>query len=75
MGTGMGKANFTHGLPMPFTTSYKKDDLKTLTIALSLSDKGTNSELLFCINNYFKVYSDLHNNSRFSGIFNKALGC
>ena len=33
---------------------FKKDDLWALAITLSLSDKGTNAELLSCINNCFK---------------------
>jgi hypothetical protein len=61
--------NFTGWL-----ASYKKDDPKALAIALSLSDKGTKSELLSHIDNYFKVHPNLQNNSRFSSIHNKVLG-
>ncbi|KAH9983057.1 hypothetical protein BJV74DRAFT_777897, partial [Russula compacta] len=40
-----------------------------LAIALSLSDKGTNAELLSCINDCFKENQELQKNSRFSGLF------
>ena len=36
-------------------TSYKKDDLRALAIALSISDKGTNVELLSRIEDCFKT--------------------
>lgn len=45
--------------------SYKKDDLRALALALSLSDKGTNSELSSRINDYFNTHPDLKKNSRF----------
>ena len=49
---------------------FKKDDLQALAIALSISDKGTNAELLSHINDCFKSNQELQNNSRFSGLFN-----
>jgi hypothetical protein len=52
-------------------TSYKKDDLRALAIALSISDKGTNAELLSRIEDCFKTNHNLKNNSRFSGLFSK----
>ena len=52
-------------------TSYKKDDLRALAIALSISDKGTNSELLSRIDDCFKKSPNLKNNSRFSNLFSK----
>ena len=52
-------------------TSYKKDDLRALAIALSVSDKGTNGELLSRIEDCFKKNPDLKNNSRFSSLFSK----
>ena len=58
--------NFTGRL-----ASYKKDDLRSLAIAISLSDKGTNNQLQSRIEARFKAYPDLQKNSRFSGLFNK----
>ena len=55
------------GCPM----SYKKDDLRALAIALSISDKCTNSELLSRIEDCFKTNTNLKNDSRFSGLFSK----
>ena len=55
-------------------TSYKKDDLRALAIALSISDKGTNGELVSRIEDCFKTNPNLKNNSRFSGLFSKQLG-
>ncbi|KAH9955192.1 hypothetical protein BJV74DRAFT_790851, partial [Russula compacta] len=49
--------------------SFKKDDLRALAITLSLSDKGTNAELLSHINDCFKENQELQKNSRFSGLF------
>ena len=51
--------------------SYKKDNLQALAIALSISNKGTNSELLSRIEDCFKTNTNLKNNSRFSGLFSK----
>ena len=51
--------------------SYKKDDLQALAIALSISDKCTNSELLSRIEDCFKTNTNLKNDSRFSGLFSK----
>jgi hypothetical protein len=55
-------------------TSYKKDDLRALAIALSISDKGTNNDLSARINNHFQANPDLQRNSRFLGLFNKPQG-
>ncbi|KAH9031356.1 hypothetical protein EDB85DRAFT_1891161 [Lactarius pseudohatsudake] len=51
--------------------AYKKSDLRALTIALSISDKGTNTELSSRIQNCFEQNPDLKRNSRFSGLFNR----
>ena len=51
--------------------SYKKDNLQALAIALSISNKGTNSGLLSHIEDCFKTNTKLKNNSRFSGLFSK----
>lgn len=53
--------------------TYKKDDLRALAIAVAVSDKGTNAELLARIEDQFEQYRDLKYNSRFSGIFNKSI--
>ncbi|KAH9065409.1 hypothetical protein EDB87DRAFT_1066441 [Lactarius vividus] len=53
--------------------AYKKDDLRALAIAVAVSDKGTNAELLARIEDQFEQYRDLKYNSRFSGIFNKPI--
>ena len=53
------------------TVSYKKGDLRALALALSISDKGTNSELLSRIDDCFHAKPDLKINSRFSGLFSK----
>ena len=42
---------------------YKKCDLQALAVALSISDKGTNSELLTHIQNTFEENPDLKWNS------------
>ncbi|KAH9042122.1 hypothetical protein EDB85DRAFT_1886119 [Lactarius pseudohatsudake] len=53
--------------------TYKKDDLRALAIAVAVSDKGTNAELLARIEDQFEQYRDLKYNSRFSGILNKSI--
>ena len=52
---------------------YKKCDLRALAVALSISDKGTNSELLTRIQNTFEENPDLKQNSQFSGLFDKSI--
>jgi len=51
--------------------SYKKDDLRALAKALTVGDKGTNSELLSKITDHFNQNPDLRSNSRYSGLFTK----
>jgi hypothetical protein len=51
--------------------SYKKDDLRALAIAISVSDKGTNAELTARILDQFEQNPDMKQNSRFSCLFNK----
>ena len=51
----------------------KKCDLRALAVALSISDKGTNAELLTRIQNTFEENPDLKRNSRFSGLFKKSI--
>ena len=53
--------------------AYKKCDLWALAVALSISDKGTNAELLTHIQNTFKETPDLKWNSQFSGLFKKSV--
>ncbi|KAH9007832.1 hypothetical protein EDB85DRAFT_1901722 [Lactarius pseudohatsudake] len=53
--------------------TYKKDDLRALAIAISMSDKGTNSELQARILDHFQRQPDLQRNSRFSGLFTKSI--
>ncbi|KAH9015544.1 hypothetical protein EDB85DRAFT_1898662 [Lactarius pseudohatsudake] len=53
--------------------TYKKDDLRALAIAISVSDKGTNSELQARILDHFQRQPDLQRNSRFSGLFTKSI--
>ncbi|KAH9015204.1 hypothetical protein EDB85DRAFT_2211933 [Lactarius pseudohatsudake] len=60
--------NFTGRL-----AAYKKNDLRALSIALSVSDKGTNAELLSRIQSCFEQNPDLKRNSRFYGLFNKSI--
>jgi hypothetical protein len=52
-------------------SSYKKGDLRALAVALMLSDKGTNAELMSWIKNHLDQHPDLQNNQRFSGLFPK----
>ena len=52
--------------------TYRKNDLRALAIALSLSDKGTNAELLSCIQNSFEQNPDLKQNLQFSGLFDRS---
>ena len=52
--------------------AYRKNDLRALAIALSLSDKGTNTELLSRIQNSFEQNPDLKQNLQFSGLFNRS---
>ena len=52
---------------------YKKCDLRALAVALSISDKGTNAELVSRIQNSFDANPDLKRNSRFSGLFKKSI--
>ncbi len=49
--------------------SFRKDDLRALALALSISDKGTNAELLTRIQDFFDTHPDLKLNSRFSSLF------
>jgi hypothetical protein len=51
--------------------SYKKGDLRALAIALALSDKGTNAELLSWIKDHLDQHLGLQSNQRFSGLFPK----
>jgi hypothetical protein len=50
---------------------YKKTDLRALAVVLSISDKGTNAELLSRIQSFFEESPDLKRNSQFSGLFNR----
>ena len=52
--------------------AYRKVDLRALAIAIGVSDKGTNAELLAWIEDHFKQHPDLKLNSRFLGLFNKS---
>lgn len=52
---------------------YKKCNLWALAVALSISDKGTNNELLSCTQNCFEENPDLKQNSQFSGLFKKLI--
>ena len=42
---------------------YKKCNLQALAVALSISNKGTNAELVSCIHNSFDANPDLKRNS------------
>ena len=53
--------------------AYKKDDLRALAIAIGVSDKGTNAELIARIEGHFEQHPDLKHNSRFQGLFNKSI--
>ena len=52
-------------------SSYKKGDLRALAIALRLSDKGTNAELMSRIKDHLDQHPGLQSNQRFSGLFPK----
>jgi len=52
-------------------SSYKKGDLRALAVALVLSDKGTNAELLSRIKDHLDQHPELQSNQRFSGLFPK----
>ncbi len=52
--------------------AYKKDDLRALAIALSISDKGTNSKLSSRILHCFEQNPDLKHNSWFIGLFKRS---
>jgi hypothetical protein len=52
-------------------SSYKKGDLRALAIALVLSDKGTNAELISRIKDHLDQHPELQINQRFSGLFPK----
>jgi hypothetical protein len=52
-------------------SSYKKGDLRALAVALALSDKGTNTELISQIKNNLDQHPELQSNQRFSGLFPK----
>jgi len=52
-------------------SSYKKGDLHMLAIALVLSDKGTNAELMSWIKDYLDQHPELQSNQRFSSLFPK----
>jgi hypothetical protein len=56
-------------------SSYKKDDLRALALALSISDKGTNNDLVARIKDAFKTQPNLQKNSRFLGIFECPSDC
>jgi hypothetical protein len=49
-------------------SSYKKNDLWALSIALGISDKGTNAELSSQIKDHFNQHSDTWENPRFAGL-------
>jgi hypothetical protein len=51
--------------------AYKKVNLRALAIAIGVSDKGTNAELLSRIEDHFEQHPDSKFNSR-SGLFNKS---
>lgn len=53
-------------------TSYKKDDLQALALALQLSDDGTKDDLKMRISEKFENDSNLKQNPRFNGLFNKS---
>ena len=53
-------------------TSYKKDDLQALALALELSDNGTKDDLKTRISEKFEDDLNLKQNSRFFGLFNKS---
>jgi hypothetical protein len=52
-------------------SSYKKGDLRALAVALALSDKGTNAELMSRIKAHLDQHPELQSNQRFSGLFPK----
>ena len=52
-------------------TSFKKDDLRALALALGLSDKGGKKDINARIDEKFATEPDLKMNIRFSGLFNK----
>ena len=52
-------------------SSYKKGDLCVLAVALALSDKGTNAELMSRIKDHLDQHPELQSNQRFSGLFPK----
>jgi hypothetical protein len=52
-------------------SSYKKGDLRALAIALRLSDKGMNAELMSWIKDHLDQHPGLQSNQRFSGLFPK----
>jgi hypothetical protein len=52
-------------------SSYKKGDLWALAIALVLSDKGTNTELISQIKDHLDQHPELQSNQRFFGLFPK----
>ena len=52
-------------------SSYKKGDLRALAVALALSDKGTNAELISRIKTNLDQHPELQSNQRFSGLFPK----
>jgi len=49
-------------------SSYKKNDLQALSIALGISDKGTNVELTTWIRDHFDQHPESWENPRFSGL-------
>jgi len=51
--------------------SYKKGDLHALAVVLTLSDKGTNVELMSRIKDHLDQHPELQSNLRFSGLFPK----
>ena len=54
-------------------SSYKKGDLRALAVALVLSDKGTNAELVSRIKDHLDQHPELRSNQRFSGMFPKQI--
>jgi hypothetical protein len=52
-------------------SSYKKGDLRALAIALALSDKGTNAELMTRIKDHLDEHPEIQSNQRFSALFPK----
>ncbi|PPQ86166.1 hypothetical protein CVT26_002878 [Gymnopilus dilepis] len=52
-------------------SSYKKDDLRALALALGVSDEGHNKDIRARIEEKFNSEPDLANNERFAGLFRR----